>query len=201
MKVAKTTPMATKRMVRPDDPRALRSRAALRDALLRLVEERPFDQITIRDITAEAGVSYPVFFRRYETKEELLADIATEQVQQLLALTLPIFQAQMQVESVRALCGYVEDHRLLWTRLLTGGAASAMSEEFKRMAKEIASRQPRANPWLPLDLGPSFVASGLFEILAWWLNQPADYPVENVLKIIDALIVRATARPVDIQLV
>lgn len=187
-------------MSRPEDPRALRSREALRSALLRLVAERPFDQISIRDITVRAGVSYPVFFRRYETKEELLADIAAEQVQRLLTLTLPIFNAHMQEESLRALCGYVEDHRLLWTRLLTGGAGPAMREEFKRIAKEIGGTQPRINPWLPTELAASFVVSGLFEILAWWLSQPSDYPVENVVKIIDTLIVRSTARPVDIQL-
>lgn len=188
-------------MSRPDDPRALRSREALRGALLSLIEEHPFEQISIRDITVRAGVSYPVFFRRYETKEELLADIAAGQVRQLLSLTVPIFNTHTQEESLRALCGYVEDHRLLWTRLLTGGAGPVMREEFRQIAKEIAYQQPRANPWLPIDLAAAFVATGLFEILAWWLGQPADYPFENIVKMIDTLIVRATARPVDIQLV
>lgn len=192
---------AAKRMARPDDPRALRSREALRNALLSLVEERPFEQINIRDITSRAGVSYPVFFRRYQTKEDLLADIATEQVRQLLTLTVPVFHAQAQDECLHTLCGYVEDHRLLWTRLLTGGAAPAMREEFRRISLELADRRPRANPWLPVDLATSFVVGGLFEILAWWLAQPTDYPTENVVKIIDTLIVRSTARPVDVQLV
>lgn len=192
---------AMKRMSRPDDPRALRSREALRNALLRLVEERSFDQISIRDITARAGVSYPVFFRRYQTKEELLADIATEQVQQVLTLTIPIFNAQTQEKSLRALCGYIEDHRLLWTRLLTGGAGPAMREEFKRIARQFADQQPRANPWLPTDLAAAFVVGGLFEVFSWWLSQPADYPVENVVRMIDVLVVRSTARPVDVQLI
>lgn len=192
---------ATKRMARPNDPRALRSREALKDALLHLVEEYPFEQISIRDITSRAGVSYPVFFRRYETKEELLADIAAEEVQRLLQLTVPIFNAHMQAESLRVFCRYVEDHRLLWTRLLTGGASLVMREEFKRISTEIAHQHERVNPWLPVDLAAPFVASGLFEILAWWLGQPADYPVENIIMMIDTLVIRSTARPVDIQLV
>lgn len=190
----------SRRMVRPDDPRALRSREALKSALLRLVEERPFEQISIRDITTEAGVSYPVFFRRYQTKDELLADIAAEEVRRLLSLTMPAFSEDKQNESLRTLCGYVEDHRVLWTRLLTGGAAPVMREEFKRISREIGRSQPRANPWLPVELASAFVVSGIFEILAWWLNQTADYPIENVVKIIDTLVVKATARPVDIQL-
>jgi AcrR family transcriptional regulator len=189
---------ARQRMSRPDDARALRSRAALRRAFLALIEERPLEQISIRDITSHAGVSYPVFFRRYATKEELFEDIATEEVRQLLSLTMPIFDAQGESESLRVLCSYIDERRGLWRRLLTGGAAPAMHEEFKRIAKEIGGTRELSNPWLPRDLAASFVVSGLFEIFAWWLRQADDYPIENVVKIIDALIVRSTVRPVAV---
>lgn len=188
------------RMSRPHDARALRSRTALRQALLELVEAQPFDRITIKDITAKAGVSYPVFFRRYESKQHLLEDIATEEVRRLLTLSLPIFRADRQEESLRALCGYIGDHRSLWTRLLTGGAGAIMREEFRRIALDIGHKDRRINPWLPRELAAPFVVSGLFEILAWWLAQPETYPVENIIKIIDALIIQSTARPIDIQL-
>lgn len=183
------------RLSRPNDARALRSREALQAALLRLIETTPFEQISIRDITAEAGVSYPVFFRRYETREKLLEDIATSEIQQLLSLSMTMFEAERQVESLRALCDYVDDHRTLWTRLLTGGAAPAMRAEFIRIAEEAGATRRRSNPWLPIDLAARFVVSGLFEILSWWLGQPADYPKENVINIIDALIVRSTTQP------
>lgn len=192
---------AKQRMSRPDDARALRSRKALHDALLTLLDKQPFDQISIRDITAEAGVSYPVFFRRYETKDQLLEDIATNEVRQLLALSTPVFHACEGDESLRALCDYISEHRSLWQRLLVGGAAAAMREEFRRIAKEMGETQERKNPWLPVELGATFTVSGLFEILAWWMRQPADYPIENVVTIIDTLIVRSTARPVDVHLI
>lgn len=189
--------IANQRMSRPNDARALRSQEALRNALLELVEDRPFDQVSIRDITNVAGVSYPVFFRRYASKEQLLEDIATEEVRRLLALTSPIFDTQRQTESVRALCAYVGDHRRLWTRLLTGGAAPIMREEFKRIAREIGGTREPVNPWLPSDLAAAFVVSGLFEILAWWLGQPTDYPTEKVVRIIEILIVRLASVPLE----
>lgn len=191
---------AKQRLSRPDDARALRSRRALQAALLALIEERPFEQISIRDITAQAGVSYPVFFRRYQTKEQLLEDIATDEVRRVLALTAPMFDADTGGDSVRALCRYIDEHRALWARLLTGGAAGAMREEFRRIAEEIGRTRDRINPWLPRELAAAFIVSGLFEILAWWMAQPDDYPIENVAIIIDTLIVRSTGRPVDVQL-
>jgi AcrR family transcriptional regulator len=188
-------------MSRPNDARALRSRDALRSALLKLIDATPLDQISIKDITLEAKVSYPVFFRRYASKEELFDDIAREEVHHLLDLTLPVFEADAQNESLRVLCNYVHDHRPLWTRLLTGGAANAMRDEFLRSAREIGAKRPQANPWLPRELAATFVVNSLFDILAWWLRQPENYPIENVVTLIDILVVRATAKQVDVHLI
>ena len=54
----------------------VRTRAALCDALLGLIEERPFDQVTVREITRTADVGYATFFRHYPDKEALLNDLA-----------------------------------------------------------------------------------------------------------------------------
>ena len=162
------------RLRRPDDPRALKSRRALRDALLALLEKRTFEQITIKEITSAAGVSYPVFFRQFASKEELLNDLAASEVGGLLALTHPIVDEAVAMNNLREMCNYVQQRRPLWKSLLTTGAASTMRSEFARISAEIAKAGPQANPWLPVELASSFVATGIFEILAWWLNQPED---------------------------
>ncbi len=189
------------RLSRPHDPRALKSREALRDALLRLLEEREFEQIAIREITTAASVSYPVFFRQFARKEDLLADIATAEVRGLLGLgQLMDGGGAEQKHGLLAMCRYVEQRRSLWKTLLTTGAASEMRGEFARISAEIATTQPRANPWLPVELASSFVAAAIFEILAWWLNQPEDYPIRNVVKILNALVARPLTVPQNVEL-
>lgn len=193
------------RISKPYDARAVRSREALRAALLRLVAEKPLEQISIQDITGEAGLSYPTFFRQFAAKEQLLEDIAADEIRCLLSLTLPLFEADNRQDSLRAMCNYVGERRALWKSLLTGGAAGAMREEFIRIAEDIGSNMERtgkrANPWLPTDLAGRFVVSGLFEIIAWWLRQPESYPIENVMTFIDALIIRSTVLPANIKLI
>ena len=58
------------------DPRVLRSRAGLSQALLELLESTPLEQITIRDIAATAGVGFTTYYRHYPSKEALLQDLA-----------------------------------------------------------------------------------------------------------------------------
>src|SRR5262249_9722475 len=75
------------------DPRAVRSREALRGAFLELLETKALDQITIQEITERAGVGYVTFFRHHGTKESLLNEIAADQIRRLVELTLPVLDA------------------------------------------------------------------------------------------------------------
>lgn len=47
-------------------------RDCMLDALLGLMHERPFQEITVTDITRRAGVSRMAYYRNYSSKEEIL---------------------------------------------------------------------------------------------------------------------------------
>lgn len=174
----------------PMDARMLRTRAALQTALLALIEHKGFEQISIRDIVAQAGIGYATFFRHYASKEALLEDVAAAEIRALFALTLPALSAGGNRASASALCHYVDGKRGIWTSLLTGGAAAVMREEFLRGARDIGSQQAgNVVGWLPTELGVLFGVSGAFEILAWWLRQPADYPADRVAEFLDRLVI------------
>jgi AcrR family transcriptional regulator len=174
---------------RVHDARALRSREALRQALLRLLEKKSFDEISIRDITAAADVGYRTFFRHHATKESLLHDIAAEQIQRLLVLALPIVVAGNNRAGSTALCTYVHQHRKLWATLLTGGAAATMREEFLRIARDIGPKEPPPGMWLPPDVGTILAISSTIELLAWWLRQKKPLPIARIAEIHDRMIV------------
>jgi len=184
----------------PDDARVQRSLEAMRAGFLELIGTRPLEDISIKEICDTAGLSYPTFYRRFSGKDELLAGIATEEVRRLLGSGLLARARQMEGGSANAMCEYIAAQRPLWRILLTGGAANAMRQEFMRLSRDFAGTYPRANPWLPVDLAVPFVAGGIFEILAWWMKQPDDYPTGNVVKLLNVLIIDTTARSRSIDL-
>lgn len=154
------------------DARARRSAAALRDALLKLLEQQPYEQISIRDICAASGVHYATYFRHYAGKEELLDAIAQEQIAHLSALALAARGATDYRAALLALCVYVDEHRRLWSALLNGGAAGAMREEWVRQSMAVAQNEQPAHAWLPRELGTIVAATLIAETLAWWVRQP-----------------------------
>jgi len=129
------------------DSRVMRSRRALRASILRLMERRQFDQITIRQIAAEAKVSYATFFRHHTSKQQLLDEIATDEVRGLLAMSLPsVDDFPADTSASRRLCEYINEHRALWAALLNGGAATAVKQEYMRVtAQYVAAHGCRWN--------------------------------------------------------
>lgn len=178
------------------DARALRSGFALREALLALLQQKPFDQVTVRDICAEAGVHYATFFRHHATKEALLDAIAKDQIEQLNELTLAIRNNASFEAGFQALCAYVSEHRALWSTLLNGGAGAAMREEWLRQSRKVAAVEAPINSWLPTELGTICAATLIAETLAWWVGQPEEaYSVEDIARILHRMLATSIVAP------
>ena len=173
----------------PTDARAVRTRRTLRDALLRLIETRPFDQITIREIAGESSIGYATFFRHYASKEALLDDLAAAEIATLLDRALPILFANDSRRSCLALFDYVAQHRTLWSVLLTGGAAATVKQEFTTQAKRIADEQGSRVRLIPNELRAVVAVGATVEIISWWLGQTVPYDVPKMAEILDRLVV------------
>ena len=173
----------------PGDARAVRSRAALRATLVSLLEEKPFERVTIREITGRAKIGYATFFRHFPSKEALLNDLAANQISGLTAVTLPMLHSADTRSTSRALFAYVLEHRTIWAALLTGGAAGTVKSEFVRQMRQLAADEGQFESWLPGDLRVAFSVASTLEILAWWLEQGEAVGIEQMADILDRLVV------------
>jgi AcrR family transcriptional regulator len=171
------------------DTRITRSRPALCAALLTLLEAKPFEQITVKEIAARAGVGYATFFRHYPDKDGLLHELAANEISKLLAMTLPILYTIDSRASAQALCAYLWEHRKLWSALLTGGAAATLKAEFVRQAQAKAALEPDRKSWLPGDLTVVFAVAATIEILAWWLKQNNPPTIKKMAEVLDRLVI------------
>lgn len=177
------------------DARVVRSREALRQALLALIGEKPFDQLSVREIAARAGVTFPTFYRHFSTKEELLSAIATDEVRQLLAIMTDHLDQRDAYVSSLAVCAHVDDRRELWKILLTTGATGAMREEFLKTSREISAQKGRINPDVPAELIAPILVAGMFETLSWWLRQPEGYSVKRIARFMEKIVLEPVMSP------
>lgn len=183
--------------MRARDARARRTMQLLHEALFSLIEIKSFDKITVDDIVERAGVGRSTFYRHFETKEALIDEIATAEIERLVDLTFPLLRAVDSRPSCIALASYVDERRNLWSVLLTGGASAIMRDTFIKLA---SARAPTSlegfEPSLPIDLGVVSGVGATIEILAWWLRQVDPVSIEQIAEYLDRLTVRpALERP------
>lgn len=170
-----------------------RTRAALCGAMLGLLEEKAFDEISIRDITERARIGYATFFRNYDGTRAVLHDLIEEQIRQVIELTVPAIESTKGHDAALALCSFVDLHRKLWTALLTGGAAGIVREEFTRQGSLVQTTMPRRD-WLPVELANIFAVSAIVEILTWWLQRGPGLTVAEVARILERLVISSFVR-------
>ena len=172
--------------------RKQRTRQALLDAALRLLENRSFDNLSLREVAREAGVVPTAFYRHFESMEELglvLIDESFRTLRQMLREARAdsrLYQDVIRV-SVEVLARHVHEHRTHFAFIArerpTGVPAMrrAIRNEIRLITSELAldlSRFPYLDRWTSDDL---HMLAGLFvnamvSIVEAILDAPPDDP-------------------------
>jgi hypothetical protein len=159
---------------RPNDARARRSRESLREALLTIMRSKAYADISVRDVTAQAG------------------DIGAAETRELIATMTRVLDQGDPALSARAVCEFIGDRSALWTILLNSEATAVMRQAFIDEAPAVVEGRQRALPEFPIELSASFFIGSMFEILGWWLRQSPKPPASELAHYLEVLILQPT---------
>ena len=172
------------------NPLAIRSQEWLSNALLQLMEEKPFQEINIKDIAEKADLSRRTFYRVFETKEDLLCWHMDKLYQEFLA--------EMQERS----CKQFEDVLVLylnfWFRhkhffeLLKRSELLPMMlnqylQVFPDVFKMIKGDYPLSQHSDALSYAMAFSAGGLLSVLLKWADEGMTKTPEEILQMVDVM--------------
>jgi AcrR family transcriptional regulator len=144
-----------------------RTRVALLDAALRLLADKSFGSLGLREVTREAGVVPTAFYRHFESMEELglvLIDDSFRTLRRMIRDARSEAPAYGHVirSSVEILVRHVHEHRLHFrfvARERSSGVPAlrqAIRTEIRLFSSELAtdlSRFPYLDRWSTEDLG------------------------------------------------
>jgi AcrR family transcriptional regulator len=174
------------------DQRIERTERALAAALVRLTLSRTYDEISIRDIAAEAGVGYATFFRRYPDKDALLLAVVDLVLDEMLDLLLPL-AADRSAAGGRVLgtrlFRYGAEHAEVCRVLLRARHVPAIREQIARRghaaAEHAGAVQGRG---IPIEIGVHHLVSVSMSLLEWWLERGMPYSPRRMGVVYDALV-------------
>lgn len=62
-------------MYQGTNPKALQSMKRIEDALVRLMQDTPYESVSVTAICKEAGISRPTFYKNFDDKDEVISNI------------------------------------------------------------------------------------------------------------------------------
>ncbi|GAA2749154.1 MULTISPECIES: TetR/AcrR family transcriptional regulator [Kitasatospora] len=180
------------------DPRAERTRGALRAALLAECAERPLDEVSVSAVVRRAGVGRATFYLHHEDLRALAVDACAETVRDAVdalhawrGLPDPAVPPPALVDFLTA----TAQRARLYRALLAPGGGGPLGELMHRELRERSLRERELRGAPHADLVATAVAATFTALLADWLHGlvPAD-PAELAGQVWRLLIALHTAR-------
>ena len=159
------------------DPRAVRTRDRLGDALIQLLLAKPFDDITVQEVLDRAQVSRSTFYEHYRDKNDLFLSDVDEFFADLSTLLAQTDDPSARVAPVTEFFTHVAAARDLYAALIESGRIYDVRELGEaHFARGIAERlaRPRRGGLLPAETRTALahaLAGALFSLLASWVRQ------------------------------
>ncbi|MFF2482404.1 TetR/AcrR family transcriptional regulator [Paenibacillus sp. NPDC058071] len=172
------------------DPRIKRTLSLIRDALISLMDEKGFDQLTVQDITERAEINRATFYRHYQDKYDLLNKIVDEILQQFqTAFELPPgFEAHQFIQdndtppdSFIRQFEQVAEHARFYKVMLGPNGLPGFSLRMEMIIRDSLNRRSMiAQPFdsqvgIPRDIIVRYVASAHLGIIIYWLENDMSY--------------------------
>ncbi len=177
-----------------DDRRVRRTRRALTAALVELASQRPYESITIRDITDQADIGYATFFRHYESKDDLMLDVFLNIARELEAMGGQHSQDYFEQEGT-VIFAHVQANEALYRGILESLVFRRKLIKLfaEHTARHIALHQPSfENPAVPLEIAVNHMALSFVGLIEWWLDRKMPMSIEQIAQIYNRLIIQGT---------
>jgi AcrR family transcriptional regulator len=162
------------------DSRVARSTRAVTNALMALIQERAFREITVGDILKRAGVGRATFYAHFRGKEDVLYS-SYERLFTALEPMLERDPSRGRLFPVAELLSHVRDQRRLLDALEASGLASdvwALCEQYAVRLIERRMPRPPGLPHVPRRVCARLLAGNAVALMRWSLSDAGTGPPE-----------------------
>lgn len=156
-----------------ENPVALRSKAAYFQALLSLMEKKPYDEISISELCKAAGLSRQTFYQHYQSKNQVLEQHIDQLCEKFVGMV-----RYGDINTVQELAYtffvYFRQHTAFVKLLMENDLTGILSRRFPVHMEQLFDALGFMKKEIPLYQKKyyfSFVTGALVEMLIRWINE------------------------------
>lgn len=182
------------------DRRSQKTRLALRHALLSLMHERAWDDIGVKEICERADIGRSTFYTHFASKDALLVG-GFEDLHAFLrrdaASSASTTGAAPRLGFALGLMKHGYENRTLFRTLTGRRSGHLVHRRFREAIIEMVEQDlVLAQDDMPRPAAVRWVAAGLFDLMAWWLEARSPMPVEDLHALFERMVEPIAAVPV-----
>lgn len=182
------------------DRRIQKSKKAIMDALVELMDQKEFGKITINEIAEKANVNRGTIYLHYVDKYALLnecVDVSLTYLAEHCAVESNTPDAAKK--SMLKTFEYMENNAFLYTTLLKSRGTSIFRDKLTEMMSGNFEKQivmNGINGDIPKDILIQFFSSATASVLEWWFTNTIPYSAEAITEYLWCLLERNQLVPV-----
>jgi AcrR family transcriptional regulator len=175
------------------DRRIIKSQEAIKKAIIELMSEKNFDEITIQNISDRANVNRGTIYLRYQDKYDLLDKLIEEHIDVLRETCRTASELEF-TESTLIWTEYFERHYSFFSMMLASKGAPYFRSRFldfliEEFTNEVDVTKGK-NEGLNEDLLVRFVAAAFVGVVEWWFTNERPVPHHDLAEQLGTLLER-----------
>lgn len=183
------------------DRRVRKTRALLRQALIRLMRQKSVQDITVKELCAVCDINRGTFYLHYTDVAQLLHSIEDEllvEFERVLEHLTPesTLSGEAPSPAMRSMLELLAENEDLCRVLLCHNGDLAFVEKVKNVVHQRVfdawGAQFRSHG-LGADYAYAFIVSGCIGMLQYWLEQPQPMPPREMAAIMENMIAKGVA--------
>ena len=174
-------------MYQGNNPTAINSRDWLINALLSLMETRPYSKITVKDICAKADLSRQTFYNFFETKDDIIRyrihkcyDEMMEELNQRPALLLSDITEQLTKT-------FLTNGKLI-NLILSQNLDHLLEFELASIMNSFAARMNPESSGHPAEYGTAFLAGAIAHVIIFWFKDAQPVPAAQLADLLSDIL-------------
>lgn len=156
------------------DRRVLRTRDRLGDAIIELLLEKPFEEVTVQEVLARAHVSRSTFYTHYRDKDDLLLSDIDDFLEWMATLLVRQGGPSPRLAPVAEFCAHIGESRDLYRAIVDSGKMHEFRQlgegHFARAIEQRLLQRQCAVPPSERAMIANALAGAIFSLLTWWVN-------------------------------
>mgnify|MGYP003301325036 CR=1 FL=1 len=153
-------------------------------ALLRLMEEKPYDSISITDITSLAGVSRMAYYRNYSSKEEILLRHLEDEEKKIIESSTGAEDTTIK-DIIFCVSDFIQNNSSVIKAVYSAGLTHRLTD---MLNKRIYSYFPVSNQTTVGKYAVRFYVGAILSVYRYWIDNGMEEPADTVSEIIWKLI-------------